>query len=218
MSHYSIRNARIQDIGFLVKTIIEAEMSGSDKLSYSTVFGLSLEETEICLSRMLHEEIDGCELSTSSYLIAEKDGVVIAAVGAWIEGENGVSSTILKGSLLATTLSPDNILRSSKCSKLISQVHIEPIKGSIQIGVVYVAPEHRGKQLVELLIRGQIAMLKQRSNVKHEAYVQVFGNNIAAIRSYERLGFVINSTVVSSDLAICQYLPDNVKILMKLEI
>ena len=66
MNEHIIRSATIDDISFLVETIIEAEKSGTDRLSYSTVFGLSNEDTHKYLNDMLKEEIDGCELSVSS--------------------------------------------------------------------------------------------------------------------------------------------------------
>ncbi len=41
MSDFIIRPATIADAPFLAETIIEAEKSGTDKLSYTTIFGLS---------------------------------------------------------------------------------------------------------------------------------------------------------------------------------
>jgi len=36
------QSASIKDLEFLVSTIIEAEKSGTDKLSYTTILGLSV--------------------------------------------------------------------------------------------------------------------------------------------------------------------------------
>ena len=82
MDKFIFRNATINDVPFLVDTIIEAEKSGTDILTYSTVFGLSEDETRKYMADMLLEEVDGCELSISSFLVAENEGQVVAAVGA----------------------------------------------------------------------------------------------------------------------------------------
>ena len=41
MINLNLRPATINDAPFLAQTIIEAEKSGTDKLSYSTIFGFS---------------------------------------------------------------------------------------------------------------------------------------------------------------------------------
>ena len=74
MSEFNYRVATLEDIPFLVKTIVEAEKSGTEVLSYSAIFGLSIGEVEEKLAIILDEEIDDCELSVSSFLVAEKEG------------------------------------------------------------------------------------------------------------------------------------------------
>ena len=100
MENLIFRNATITDVPFIVTAIIEAEKSGTDKLSYSTIFGLTEEEVRSYLQEMLYEEIDGCELSISSFIIAEYNGQPAGALSAWIEGKDGIPSAILKGNLL----------------------------------------------------------------------------------------------------------------------
>ena len=104
MDDFIYRNATIHDIPFLVNTIIEAEKSGTNILTYTSIFGIPEEQARIYLADMLLEEIDNCELSISSFLLAEFEGKVIAAVAAWIEAIEGTPSSTLKGNLLKYVL------------------------------------------------------------------------------------------------------------------
>jgi len=218
MEDYTLRYALLKDIAFLVETIIEAEKSGTDTLSYTTIFGLTQRQTVEALTRILEEEIDGCELSLSSFMIAEKDGKIAAAVGAWIEGNEGVSSTAIKGSLLAHVLPLDAVRKSSQIANVISELHMEVEKGVIQIGLVYVDGNHRGKNLTQLLINQHITNSKAKSEALTQVHVQVFGNNIPAIRAYEKFGFKKMKEVRSLSENITDYLPYHTKIAMMLNI
>ena len=218
MEKFIIRKATINDVPFLVDTIIEAEKSGTDILTYSTVFGLSEDETKKYIAEMLLEEIDGCELSISSFLVAENDGEIIASVGAWIEGIEGISSSVLKGNLLNYTLPKKCIESAIELNIMIRELHIEYIPDTIQIGLVYVSPAFRGKNLVSLLINEQVFRLKQIKPSVSEIYVQVFGNNTPAIKAYEKANFKIQFSKKSVNKDILKYMPSDKKILMKREL
>ncbi len=218
MDEFFFRNASINDVPFLVDTIIEAEKSGTDTLTYNTIFGLTEEETKKYISEMLLEEVDGCELSISSFLVAEKNGQIVASVGAWIEGFEGVSSTVLKGNLLSFILPKRCIERAVALYDIVHELHIEYIPYSIQIGLVYVRPDFRGMNLAGSLIDKQIARLSQNREVISGAFVQVFGNNLAAIRAYEKASFKVQSIKESSMEKLSNYMPSNKKVLMKREL
>ena len=163
------------------------------------------------------EEIDGCELSISSFLVAEFNGQIVAAIGAWIEGIQGVPSNVLKGNLLNFILPKRCIERAVTMNKILSEVHIEYVPNTIQIGVVYVESEFRGINLVSNLIEKQIFHLTLNQTIIPDAYVQVFGNNLPAIRAYERSNFKVQLIKKSRSKEISNYLPSNQKILMKRE-
>lgn len=218
MSKITYRMATVQDIPFLVDTIIEAEKSGTDILSYTTIFGLSEFQTREFISKMLAEEIDGCELSISSFLLAEVDGQTAGAVAAWLEGVGGTPSSLLKGNLLNYTL-PKSVLKKARgVNSIIKTLYIENIYNTIQIGLVYVEANHRGQNIVSLLIDKQINNLVQLNTHPEAAYVQVFGGNDVAIRAYEKAGFRKTMTKDSNDEEILKYMPANTKILMKREL
>ena len=215
---FIIRPASINDIPFLVKTIIEAEKSGTDKLPYTTIFGLTEEETKKYLSEILMEDTDGCELSISSYLIAEKDGKNAAAAAAWIEAAGGIASTILKGNLLNYILPSVCITQATKSDFIIRPLHIDNIPRTIQLGIVYVSPDFRGLSLVSMLIDEHIHRLTTINHSISEMYVQVFENNAPAIKTYKKENFSLILTKESADINILSYLPSNKKILMKKEL
>lgn len=215
MAEFVLRNATINDVSFLVETIVEAEKSGTDMLSYSTVFGLSEPEARKYITNMLLEEVDGCELSISSFLIAEKNEQIAAAISAWIEGFEGVPSTILKGNLLNFTLPKESMDKAMLLAQILRDLHIEYISETMQLGLVYVSPAFRGLNLVRLLIDEKIRQLLLINSNITEVYVQVFGNNLPAIRAYEKVNFKVVMIKESSNEEILHYLPSNKKILMK---
>jgi hypothetical protein len=215
MEEIVIRTATIADIPFLVETIIEAEKSGTDRLSYSTIFGLSEAMVAKYLEEMLLEEIDGCELSVSSFLVAEVNGVVAAALSAWIEGDQGISSTQLKGNLLNFVLPKENIAKAALVNSLISEIHIEYTPNSIQIGAGYVSKEHRGKKLLGILNDEIINRLSKSKPDVSEVYAQIFSCNTPSIKTYEKANFKVIMTQEAKNQEIINYLPSNKKILLK---
>lgn len=218
MYDFTYRNATIDDIPFLVDTIIEAEKSGTTILTYSTIFGISEEETRSLLAEILAEEIDGCELSISSFLLAETKKQVVAAVAAWIEGADGIPSSIIKGNLLNYMLPAKAIENALSLNFVVSEIHIENIPNTIQIGLVYVLKNFRGLNLSCLLIEEQIKNLLKKDTKPTGIYVQVFANNLAAIRIYKKANFKELLIKESTYNNIMDFMPSKAKILMMRDI
>lgn len=215
MEGITLRAATIKDIPFIVETIIEAEKSGTDKLSYSTIFGLTEEETRKYLRDMLLEEVDDCELSITSYLLAEKDNQIVAAVSAWLEGANGISSNLLKRNLLNYYIPQVHILKANLVKEIVNDLNISEKSDTIQIGMVFVSSESRKLGLSGLLIEEQIKRLSQINRNIREAQVQVFANNVAAINAYTKLKFEVVLEKTSANIKATEYFPSNKKILMQ---
>lgn len=215
---FLIRRATLRDIPFLVETIIEAEKSGTEILSYTTIFGLSVEETKVYIAQMLDEEIDHCELSVSSFMVAEDNDLIIAATGAWEEAAEGLSSSILKGNLLGYTLPQECFLKAKKISATVNELSIEAFPNTIQLGLVYVSSNHRGKGLVKALIDAQVNRLTAENQDLKKMYVQVFANNQTAINAYVRAGFREELLKTTENKIVLSYLPSNSKILMCKEV
>ena len=214
MNGYKIRPAKIDDINFIVEAIIAAEKGGSNKLSYTSIFGLSENDTAKNLKKMLEEEIDGCELSISSYLVVESENELAAAMGAWIEGsEDGVSSSTIKGNLLSYTLPIEAFLKANEIRHIVSELSIDYIPDTLCLGIIYVKENFRGKNLVAALLEEQIRKaLHNRKKI--DVYIQVFGNNIPAIKAYKKLGFVESELIISEKSEVTNYLPSQKKILL----
>jgi len=215
MDEYLIRQATKDDIPFLVDTIIEAEKSGTTILTYTTIFGLSEIDARHYITKMLEEEIDGCELSVSGFILAEKEGDIAGAVGAWVEGSEGIPSNILKGNLLRCVLPSSCLQRAAGLNEVVRDLHLDYVSGTIQIGLVYVTPPARGKGMVPLLINSGINKLKAVYPDIKEAYIQVFGNNLPAIRAYEKTGFEVVIRKTASLKETGRFMPDICKVLMK---
>ncbi len=213
-SDFIIRNVSLADIDIIIEAIIAAEKSGSDVLSYMAVFGLTEEQTKEYLKEMLEEEIDGCELSLSSYLIAESNNEPVAVMAAWIEGEEDVPSSTIKGNLLSYFLPRESMIKAIEKSPVISEMAIEYISNTLCIGIVYVKENFRRKGLVLKLLNEHInrAMADKKDL---DIFIQVFGNNIAAINAYKKLGFKEWKVVRSDNKQVMKYLPSNIKYFLK---
>ena len=218
MEEFTYRPATLDDIPFLADTIIEAEKSGTDILSYTTIFGLSEEEALTHVKAMLEEEIDGCELSVSSFLVAESGGKVVAALSSWVEGSEGLSSAELKGNLLSYVLPRESILKAASVNHIVRKIHMDYQMGTIQKGAGYVVKEFRNRKLFGILTEKMIEYLRQSHPEVWEVYTQVFGCNTAAIRANEKIGFSIVDTIETDDPEILRLLPSNQKHLLKKEL
>ena len=97
---YSNKN----DIEFIAESIIEAEKNGTKTFSYNTIFGLNEKSAKNHIIEMLSKDLDGCELSKSSYILAVINNQPVASIGAWIESKNGLPSKTIKGNLLLNVM------------------------------------------------------------------------------------------------------------------
>lgn len=207
-----LRKACLDDINFLVETIWEAEKSNSDKCGFANFFGLSEIEAKHYITEMLEEEIDGCEFSVDSFMLAIKNGVPVAAAGGWIEGDNSSnqSSSILKANLIGFILPNENIDISIQNSSLAEGLQIVRTLGTLQIEYVYCKPEVRGQGITKTLLKELM-----KSHKGKDVEIQVYGENFSAIALYEALGFKILKKSESRNPETIQIFPSNIKCLMK---
>lgn len=213
---YILRKATTADIPFLAETTIEAEKAGTDILSYATIFGLEEESAKKYIMEMMEEEMDGCEYSTSAFLLAEMDGKVVGAVCAWAETSDGISSATLKGNLLKFTIPRENFEKAIPLSPMLRELHFEYAIGSMHIALVYVHADARGHGLAGKLLKAATDKLRVENPEIRQAYIQVFKNNLPAIGAYEKFGFKTVEEKFSAHPEIMKYLPSDTKYLMKL--
>lgn len=216
MDNYIIRQAIEADAPFVAEAIISAEKSHSDKLSLASLFDLTESKARSLIIEMLEEEIDGCEFSLSSFLLVEFEKQPIAAVGGWIEQFGGeLPSKLLKSNLIGFVYPRESLEAVGAKGELISGLQIERAAESLQIEYVYVNKQHRGKRLAQRLIEAHILRATKIKPDLSKLQVQLFSNNNAAIKLYERSGFSIAQTFSTNNQEVLNYMAYNEKILME---
>jgi len=210
-----IRNATDADKDFLITSIIEAEKSGSDIISYCSIFSISENELEELLRNILDENIEGQELCVSNFLIAEVDGEKAAALSTWIEKEDGMSSSFIKSNLLMHFLDREKMMAASGALSLIKETNIEREDKALQIECVYTGPGYRGLGLIKLLIDEHIKVRQDKGRTFHKAQIILLKNNLSALRAYEKAGFAVVKEKNCTDPSIFKLLSCDTKILME---
>ena len=216
MINYNYRRARNKDIPFLAKIVMEAEKSNSNKLSYSTLFNISQKTANKMIIKMFEAEIDYCEFSVSSFLVVEANGKLIGGFGGWIESfDDNIPSKILKSNLILSTFSNKSIVYLKNKSQTIRDVIIEREAITLQLEYLFICKEHRGKKITDQLINLHIKNEKRKLPALKKVQVQVFKNNIAAIKTYKKNGFKVKKSYKSNSKEILNFLPYEEKYLME---
>lgn len=158
-----IRRATMDDIDFIVDTIVAAEKSGTDNFGLAKLFEVTEEEMRGYIKGMLEEEVDGCELSLSSFIVAEYEGKAVAAFGGWIEGRNEdeMPSTLLKANLINYYLPKEKIIASMAKSDIVQPLQIDREEGTYQLEYSYTKPEYRGLGIMNKIINEHISEYQQ---------------------------------------------------------
>jgi ribosomal protein S18 acetylase RimI-like enzyme len=209
------RPARINDAGFLTEVIIEAEKSGSSILSFSTLFDVNEDVAKDSILQMLEEEIDGCELSISSFIIATHNEQPIGGFGGWIEAGSGKPSKLVKANLIGFVFGHEKINLLKDRANIIRNMFFEREAGTLQLEYLFIEEAYRGMQIGDALIDKLIVKGKTEKPDLQKIQVQLYANNTAARKVYERNGFVITDEYTSKAAAVEAYLPGRVKLLME---
>ena len=218
MSEYLIRKAKPSDIPFLADVVIASEKAMSDRLSFTTLFNKPEEKVKQLIIQMFEEEVDGCELSLSSFIVTEFEGQPISGSGAWIEGFNGnMPSGILKSNLISYTFGKESIEYLKTKSHIVKDVMIDREPMTLQLEYFHIKNEHLGKGLDDLLMkRIEENALAEYPELK-KVQGQIFKNSVFSIKILLRHGFRIVVSYKSDNDDIFDYLPFNVKLLMEKE-
>jgi hypothetical protein len=219
MDDYIFRNATLDDVSFLADVIIAAEKSSSDKLGFSSLFNLPEEKVKELIISMLSEEVDGCEFSINGYLIAEYKSVPVGSLGGWIEGfRSPIPSRILKSNLLSYTFPPESLQCLKEKSYLVQDMYLERENLTLQLEYAFVKKEHRGNNLIFMLMKKLIERALIECPELKKVQAQCYKNNTASIHILSNFGFKEVKKAISEAPEVLDYLPFNTKIMMEMNI
>ena len=207
----AIRQATADDKDFIITSIIEAEKSGADIISYCAIFSLTEQEFRGILNNILDEEMEGQELCISNFLVAEVDGERAAALSTWVEEESGM----IKSNLLLYFLGGDKITSAASNLSLLNEINIKREIGTLQVECVYTNEKFRGLGIVRQLIDESIKWRLGQGKAFEKAQVILLKNNESATRAYEKAGFTVMEERHSPDKNILKIFPGDTKILME---
>jgi len=212
MNDYLMRKAIKSDIPFLADVVIAAEKGITDKLNYSTLFNLSEKKVKEFIISMFEEEVDGCEFSLSSYLVAEYNGAPVAAFSSWIECFEGeLPSKILKSNLISYTFGKESIEFLKTKSHIIEDIYIEREPLTLQFEYLFVSDSHRGKGLPDEFINEHEKNARLIYPALEKAQGQLFKNNERILKLFKKHGYKIVESYKSRNNEILNYLPFNEK-------
>ena len=210
-----IRKATEADKEFLITSILEAEKSGGNVISYCAIFNITEDELRTALGNMLDEDMEGQELNISGFLVAEVDGERAAALNTWVENANGMSSSMIKSNLLMYFIDRQAILNAAPSMALMNEVAIHRDDNALQIECVYTAEKYRGMGLSSKLINEHIRQKQEAGATFDKVQVILLKNNESAQRAYAKAGFAAIAEKHCSDPAILKLMPCDTKILME---
>ncbi len=210
-----VRPATLDDVEFIATTIIEAEKSSTDKIGPANYFEVSEEDYRKYLIQMLEEEIDGCEISISSFVVAEYEGEVIAARGGWLEGDNedNAPSSLLKSNLFAYILPKENLMKGQSKYEIVKDIMIEREMGTYQLENSYTKAEFRGLRIMGILDAYHIDLAIKKGVKKIQAHVSK--ENEKSLRACERSGFHVVKYFTSHHPQVKEYYPDDTMVLLE---
>lgn len=216
MNEYLIRKAKASDIPFLADVIITSKKGMSENLNFTTLFNIPEDRAKELIINMLEEEIDGCELSLSSFIVTEYNGKPVSGSGAWIESYNGsLPSKILKSNLMSYTFGKESIDFLKTKWHIIKDVLVDREPLTLQLEYFHILSEHQGKgldtQLMNRIEENALAIYPDLEKVQ----CQIFKNSIFAIKILIKHGFTIVKKYKSDHEDIFDYLPSNEKYLME---
>jgi ribosomal protein S18 acetylase RimI-like enzyme len=213
-----IHKATHKDLDFIVDTIIEAEKSGTEKISYCNIFEINESDLRSIIRNILEEDIEGQELCLSGFMVAESEGKAAGAVCSWVEAKEGSPSSIIKASILHYFIKKENLEKASSKKEMLELLNIEREPGTIQIESVYVHNNFRGMGVSGMLVLENIKKHLCLDDKLEKVQIQLAGNNDSAFNSYRKLGFEIKKKKVCDNKKILDILPSDSKVLMEVSV
>jgi GNAT superfamily N-acetyltransferase len=218
ITNLKVRQACTDDIDFVIETIIEAEKSGSEIIPSCNILLFSKEKFKEILREALLKNNPDYDYSLSGYLIAEKDGENIGALGSWLESYDGVNSSLIKSTVLLPHLSKDQMSEISKNSRIVRELSTDRKKETLQLEYAYVLESYRRQGVFTRLIEEQILRYKGKYSPLRIAQATLSKTNIKSFNAYKKLGFEIVEERHSNNPEIFNFFSSDTKVVMELNI
>ncbi|MBZ0201305.1 MAG: GNAT family N-acetyltransferase, partial [Ignavibacteriaceae bacterium] len=196
LSTIKIMPATVKEIPFIVETIIAAEKSGTDIIGTCRFFDLSETEYSEMIVELLNDNSPGYDYALSSYLVAFDGDKPVGAFGAWLEGEDGVSSIILKINAFIALIEREKVIEIKNRLQQLGGQSFSRDEGALQFEFAYVIPEYTGKGILQQIMAQQVKRYKNTGKNFNKAQVILAKENLPAIKSYQRFGFKITETIM----------------------
>jgi predicted GNAT family acetyltransferase len=212
---FSIREANLKDIDFLVEAVVNAEKAHRHILPYCALFNISEVELRSVIKKIFMEDVTDFDFSASNFMIAEHNGYPVAAYAGWVEGIGGVPSRILKMSAFRTFLSKGHIAHYEAIAHIDAEILIKRDNLTLQLETTYVKENYRRMGMVASLTHALFNKVKNTHPAITKAQVQLFKENNAAFLAQSKLGFIIVEEKKSVNPEMLNYMPGMTKIKME---
>ncbi len=212
----NIRHATTDDIDFVIETIFESEKSGSGMISSCKIFGITENRFENILREILCENIPDYDYYLSGFLIAEKNGEYVGAIGSWLEAADGTPSGFVKTTILYPFLDRDKMKEINKNVSLIKELTINRKPGALQLEYEYTRDQFRRQGVLSQLIRESILMNMKRYDRIEKVQVALLKANLKSFDAHIKLGFTIVEEKHTENPEIFKFFPFNTKVLLEI--
>jgi predicted GNAT family acetyltransferase len=211
-----IRKATVNDMNFIIETILEADKSGTSISSTCNILNILEKEYRTILRDILKENVEGQEFSLSGFLVAELNDEPIGALGSWVEGVGGIPSHLLYSTLLLHHMKRENIPGIIANFRVTKELSFRREENSIQFEYGYVRDKFRRKGVYTRLMIESIKKHYPSGTTISKAQGICFKKNIPSLNSALKLGFHEVETKISSNEQLMKLFPYNEKILVEM--
>ena len=212
----TVRQADENDIDFILEAIVESEKSSSDVISSCNVFGLNEEKFREIIGKVLHENVPDYDYYLSGFLIAEKDGEYLGALGSWVEAADETPSGIIKATILFPYLDKDKMREISKTTRVVKGLTMSRQPGTLQLEHGYTREKYRRQGVFSRLIKENILRNVKKYDKIEKVQGALFKANFKSYNAHIKLGFDVVEEKHVDDPEIFKYFPFNTKVLMEL--
>jgi hypothetical protein len=212
-----IRPAAERDLDVVIDAIIESQRSGTDRIALCRIYALTEGALRSALRSVLLQEVPGHELSLSSFLVCEINGDRAGVLGAWVEGEGGMPSTLLRSNALLQTLGRETMAAAAGRLGRVRDLSFPRQDGAMQLENFLVKREYALKGVFFRLFVAQAIRQRQRHPGLTRIQTLLFKDNARAYKAFLRLGFVISAEKRSISPDVLDLYPHDTRLLMEMD-